>query len=52
MLTTPSTCIQLSKVTQTPRMFPGPPAFRIVDIAGEQLSTRVIHLHHASVRDL
>lgn len=52
MLTTPSTCIQLSKVTQAPRMFPGPPAFRIVDIAGEQLSTRVIHLHHASVRDL
>lgn len=50
MLTTPSTCIQLSKVTQAPKMFPGPPAFRIVDVAGEQLSTRVIHLHGADVR--
>lgn len=52
MLTTPSTCIQLSKVTQAPRMFPGPPAFRIVDVAGDQLSTRVIHLHGAGARDV
>jgi Icc protein len=51
MLTTPSTCIQLSKVTQTPpKMFPGPPAFRIVDVTGDELSTRVIHLHGADVR--
>jgi len=52
MLTTPSTCIQLSKVTQAPKMLPGPPAFRIVDVAGEQLSTRVIHLHGAAGRDV
>ena len=52
MLTTPSTCIQLSKVTQAPKMFPGPPAFRIVDVAGEQLSTRVIHLHGAGAGDV
>ena len=52
MLTTPSTCIQLSKVAQTGKVFPGPPAFRIVDVAGEQLSTRVIHLHHAGARDI
>ena len=52
MLTTPSTCIQLSKVTQAPRMYPGPPAFRIVDVAGDELSTRVIHLHGAGAGDV
>jgi 3',5'-cyclic-AMP phosphodiesterase len=52
MLTTPSTCVQLSKVQPSGKMFPGPPAFRIVDVAGEQLSTRVIHLHYAGVRDI
>lgn len=52
MLTTPSTCVQLSKVTQAARVFPGPPAFRIVDVAGEELATRVIHLHRAGVRDV
>jgi Icc protein len=45
MLTTPSTCLQLSRVSQTPKVLPGPPGFRIVDVAGEQLSTRVVHLH-------
>jgi Icc protein len=52
MLTTPSTCIQLSRVSQTPKMLPGPPAFRIVDVAGEQLSTRVVQLHGAGLDEL
>lgn len=52
MLTTPSTCIQLSKMSPQPRMLPGPPAFRVVDVAGDRLSTRVLHLHGASPRDL
>jgi Icc protein len=45
MLTTPSTCLQLSNVSQAGRMLPGPPGFRIVDVAGDQLSTRVVYLH-------
>jgi Icc protein len=45
LLTTPSTCIQISKLSQAPKMLPGPPAFRVVDVDGDQLSTRVIHLH-------
>jgi Icc protein len=44
MLTTPSTCVQLSKVSQAGKMLPGPPAFRTVDVAGDQLSTRVLQL--------
>jgi Icc protein len=44
MLTTPSTCVQLSKVSQAPKMLPGPPAFRVVDVSREELSTRVLHL--------
>lgn len=51
MVTTPSTCVQLSKVSQTPRMLPGPPAFRIVDLDGATLSTRVVHLHGSSAAD-
>jgi hypothetical protein len=27
---------------------PGAPGFRIVDVAGDQLSTRVVHLHGAT----
>lgn len=52
MLTTPSTCLQLSKVSQAMKMMPGPPGFRIVDVAGDELSTRVIHLHGASAREI
>jgi len=52
MLTTPSTCIQLSKMSPEPRMLPGPPAFRVVDVDGDRLSTRVLHLHSLSPRDL
>jgi Icc protein len=44
MLTTPSTCIQLSRVSQEGRVLPGPPAFRIVDVNGAELSTRVVQL--------
>jgi hypothetical protein len=52
MLTTPSTCLQLSKVSQAVKMLPGPPGFRIVDVAGDQLSTRVVHLHGATVHEI
>ena len=45
MLTTPSTCVQLSRVSQTRKILPGPPGFRIVDVADAQLSTRVVQLH-------
>jgi Icc protein len=52
MLTSPSTCLQLSKVTPAGKVLPGPPGFRIVDVAGEALSTRVIHLHGGSAREI
>jgi hypothetical protein len=39
-------------VSQTARVFPGPPAFRIVDVSGDQLSTRVVRLHAADPRDV
>lgn len=45
MLTSPSTCVQFSKTSQEKTMLPGPPGFRVVDVAGEMLSTRVLHLH-------
>jgi Icc protein len=45
LLTTPSTCVQLSKVSQVVKILPGPPAFRVVDVDGEALSTRVLYLH-------
>jgi Icc protein len=52
MLSTPSTCVQLSKTSQTGKMLPGPPAFRVVDVAGARLSTRVLHLNGAGAADL
>jgi 3',5'-cyclic-AMP phosphodiesterase len=52
MLTTPATCLQLSKVSQAMKFLPGPPAFRIVDVDGETLSTRVIHLHGATAQEI
>lgn len=52
MLTTPSTCVQLSKVSQGAQVLPGPPAFRVVDVSGEELSTRVLHLHATSPNEL
>lgn len=44
MLTTPSTCFQVSKVSQTHKTLPGPPGFRLVDVTEESVSTRVLHL--------
>lgn len=52
MLTTPSTCLQLSRVSQTPKALPGPPGFRIVDVEGGRLSTRVVYLHGADPREI
>jgi Icc protein len=34
MVTTPSTCIQLTKVSNAAKMTPGPPAFRVIDLDG------------------
>jgi len=34
--------------SDAPRMLPGPPAFRILDLDGGTLSTRVVHLHGSS----
>ena len=33
-----------AKVSQEAKALPGPPAFRVVDVAGDALSTRVLHL--------
>jgi Icc protein len=52
MLTTPSTCLQLSRVSQGAKALPGPPGFRIVDVSGDQLSTRVVYLHTADPREI
>jgi Icc protein len=52
MLATPSTCVQLSKVSQLAKILPGPPAFRVVDVSGGELSTRVLHLHGDGANDL
>jgi Icc protein len=52
MLTTPATCLQLSKVSQAMKFLPGPPGFRIVDVAGDALSTRVVHLNGATAHEI
>ena len=52
MLTTPSTCIQMSKVSQAGKALPGPPGFRVVDVRGHALSTRVLHLRDDGVGEL
>lgn len=53
MLTTPATCgIQVSKVSQTPKILPGPPGLRVVYIKGGEFSTRVLHLHGAGIAAL
>lgn len=44
MLTSPSTCLQISKLSQAGEALPGPPGFRVVDVDGDALSTRVVHL--------
>jgi Icc protein len=45
LFTTPSTCFQLSRFSQTPKTLPGPPGFRLVRVNGLHLSTQVVHLH-------
>jgi Icc protein len=49
MLTTPSTCVQFSKVSAHPLSVPGPPGFRVVDVAGSSFSTQVLRLHGAAI---
>jgi Icc protein len=49
MFTTPSTCFQFSKVSPQPRALPGPPGFRLIDVKGTTLATRVLHLHHDTI---
>jgi Icc protein len=44
MLTTPSTCFQVSKLAQGRRLLPGPPGLRLLDLSPAGLSTRVLHL--------
>ena len=44
-LTTPSTCIQLAKLSASGRHFdPGPPGFRVVDIEDGRLSSYVVYV--------
>jgi Icc protein len=52
LLTTPSTCAQISKVSQAMKLLPGPPAFRVVDVRDGELSTRVLHLHDGGAGEL
>jgi len=52
MLTTPATCFQVSKVSQTRKTLPGPPGFRVVRITGDEFSTRVLHLHGEGIAAL
>ena len=52
LLTTPSTCVQFSKTSQDKKMLPGPPGFRVVDVRGDLLSTRVLHLHAEGAGEL
>jgi Icc protein len=52
MLTTPSTCVQFSKTSQSKKMLPGPPGFRVIDVAGDTFSTRVLHLHGEAAGEL
>ena len=49
MLTTPSTCVQFSKVSPQPLSVPGPAGFRVVDVAGSWFSTQVLRLHGAAI---
>jgi 3',5'-cyclic AMP phosphodiesterase CpdA len=52
MLTTPATCFQVSKLSQTFKVLPGPPGFRVVYIKDGEFSTRVLHLHSEGVAAL
>jgi Icc protein len=53
MLTTPSTCVQVTKLAQErKKALAGPPGFRLVWVKGTEVSTRVIHLHREEVASL
>ena len=52
MLTTPATCFQVSKVSQTFKTLPSPPGLRVVSIKGSEFSTRVLHLHGEGIAAL
>jgi 3',5'-cyclic-AMP phosphodiesterase len=52
MLTTPATCFQVSKLSQTRKILPGPPAFRLVRVSGLELATRVLHLRDGGIESL
>lgn len=52
MMSTPSTCFQLSKWSQTRKFVAAPPAFRLVQVKGPELSTRVLHLHGDGLESL
>jgi Icc protein len=53
MLSTPSTCAQLTKLSvEFKDPLPGPPAFRLFWIKGGELSTRVVHLHPGEMASL
>ncbi len=42
VLTTPATSVQLSKVSQTPKLLAGPPGFRTFRLDGGTITTRVL----------
>lgn len=42
MWTSPSTCFQVSKLSQTRKIFPGPPGFRLFSVSGDTVRTRVL----------
>ena len=44
LVSTPSTCFQVNKGSDTFNWVPGPPAFRLVHVDGERISTRIIQL--------
>ena len=44
-LTSPSTCFQISKVSQSMQVYGGPPGFRVVTVKGQQLSSKVLYLY-------
>ena len=51
-LTSPATCFQISKVSQTPKLYGGPPGFRVVHVKGQELSTQVLYLYEDRAEQL
>jgi hypothetical protein len=52
MLTTPSTCFQVSKLSQTQKILPGPPGFRLIHVTDDSFSSRVLHVPSAGLAGL